>query len=514
MFQKKIKSQDKSTPTSVQPPNTAIDTQHLTLQANTLIATQNNSTIRYDFVRYFDSDKTTMGFSIFWNPLHYLSKQKTSMNKFLLLTTIVLLSILGFSCQDSTITDPAMSVSEDSTALQLARRRATTLNVSTSTLNVADTAVSTASFTITSNTSWKVSSDQTWLTVSSTSGSNNATMTVKAAANTLNVTRSAVVTVSATYATAQKVTITQAAAPVTAAVSASPYTISAPISLDGKSNMTISYLEITNPTGHCIKLANCSNITIQYCKLGPSKGEGVFLSNCTNITVRDCTMDYVESGVVADIGSAIKVLYNDIRNVQGPMPRGQLVQFGDVNGAGSSISYNVGENILGQSYPEDAISLCRSNGAAGSPIQIIGNKIRGGGPSGSGGGIMSGDLGGSYVLVKDNILVNPGQYGLTVSSGHDIEISNNKIYSAQLPFSNVGLSAYKQYDISTYNITISNNAVNFTNKNGVLNDMWNANNCGIVVGWSTNYHDSSVTASILPAVMMGGALQRAIASKK
>jgi len=284
--------------------------------------------------------------------------------------------------------------------------------------------------------------------------------------------------------------------------------------LDGKSNMTISYLEITNPSGHCIKLSNCSNITIQYCKLGPSKGEGVFLSNCTNITVRDCSMEYVESGVVADIGSAIKVLYNDIKNVQGPMPRGQLVQFGDINGAGSSISYNVGENILGQSYPEDAISLCRSNGAAGSPIQVVGNKIRGGGPSGSGGGIMSGDLGGSYVLVQDNILVNPGQYGLTVSSGHDINISNNKIYSAKLAFSNIGLSAYKQYDISTYNITISNNAVNFTNKDGVLNDMWNANNCGTVTGWSTNYHDSNVTASVLPSVILGSALQRAIDSKK
>ena len=102
---KNIKPQDKSTPTSVQPPNTAIDSQYLILQANTFIATQNNSTIRYDFVRYFDSDKTTMGFSIFWNLLHYLSKQKTSMNKFLLLTTIILLSILGFSCQDSTITE-------------------------------------------------------------------------------------------------------------------------------------------------------------------------------------------------------------------------------------------------------------------------------------------------------------------------------------------------------------------------------------------------------------------------
>lgn len=41
-----------------------------------LITTQKHSTIRYDFVRYFDSDKTTMHFSIFWNLPHYLSKQK------------------------------------------------------------------------------------------------------------------------------------------------------------------------------------------------------------------------------------------------------------------------------------------------------------------------------------------------------------------------------------------------------------------------------------------------------
>jgi len=436
------------------------------------------------------------------------------MNRIILLTMIILFSIMGFSCKDSVINDPSMSVSADSTAAQLARRRATTLTVSTSTLPITATAASTASFNISSNTNWNVSSDQAWLTVSSSTGSNSTKLTVTAAANTLNVTRSAVVTVSASYATSQKVTITQAATSVATPTGASPYTLSAPIVLDGKSNMTISYLEITNPSGHCIQLSNCSNITIQYCKLGPSKGEGVFLSNCTNITVRDCSMEYVESGVVADIGSAIKVLYNDIKNVQGPMPRGQLVQFGDVNGAGSSISYNVGENILGQSYPEDAISLCRSNGTAASPIQVVGNKIRGGGPSGSGGGIMSGDLGGSYVLVQDNILVNPGQYGLTVSSGHDVNISNNKIYSAKLAFSNVGLTAYKQYDISTYNITISNNAVNYTNKDGVLNDMWNANNCGTVAGWSTNYHDSSVTEAILPTVMMGGALQRAIDSKK
>ena len=434
-------------------------------------------------------------------------------NKIIQFSIIALLALISFSCKDLYPTDQDLSMSADSTLAKA--RRQSSLSVSSNSISVAATASSTASFTISSNTSWTVKSDQTWLTLSKSSGSSNSTITITAAGNDQTTARTATVTVLANNnATAQKITVTQAAAVVVAATVTTPYTVSAPIVLDGKSNMTISYLEITNPSGHCIKLANCSNITIQYCKLGPSKGEGVFLANCTNITVRDCSMEYVESGVVADVGSAIQVLYNDIKNVQGPMPRGQFVQFGNINGAGSSISYNVGENTLGQSYPEDAISLYMSNGTAASPIQVVGNKIRGGGPSTSGGGIMSGDMGGSYIMVKDNILVNPGQYGLTVSSGHDVTITNNKIYSAKVPFSNIGLSAYKQYDIPTYNIIISNNSVNFTNSAGVVNDMWNANNCGTVTGWSTNYHDPTLTASVLPTVILGGALQRAIDSKK
>jgi hypothetical protein len=284
-----------------------------------------------------------------------------------------------------------------------------------------------------------------------------------------------------------------------------PYTDSQPIVLDGVSNKTIDMLKITNSTGHCIKLSNCSNITIQNCKLGPSKGEGVFLSNCTNITVTNCSMDAVESGVVADIGTGIKVTYNDVKNVQGPMPRGQMVQFGNVSGTGNRISYNVVENITGQSHPEDNISLFKSNGTAADPIQVVGNWIRGGGPSTSGGGIMTGDEGGSNVLVQDNILVNPGQYGITISSGTNITIKNNKIYSEKLPFSNIGLSAYKQYVIETSSNTIMNNEVNFTNKDGVLNNMWNAGNCGVITGWDTNVYNSNLNSSILPAKIIGRA---------
>lgn len=289
----------------------------------------------------------------------------------------------------------------------------------------------------------------------------------------------------------------QAQAPVSA------YKASAPIVWEGVTDKTISNLEINNPGGHCIKLANCSNINIRNCKLGPSKGEGVFLSNCTNITVTNCTMDSVESGVVADIGSGIKVTYNNVKNVLGPMPRGQMVQFGNVNGSGNCINYNNGENILGQSHPEDEISLYMCNGTAQDPIQVVGNWIRGGGPSGSGGGIMTGDMGGSYILVQDNILINPGQYGITIASGHHITIKNNKIYSKKLPFSNVGLSAYRQYPIDTYANTISGNEVNFTNKNGVLNNMWNAGNAGDVLGWDTNKYNQNLTESVLPSKIIG-----------
>ena len=290
---------------------------------------------------------------------------------------------------------------------------------------------------------------------------------------------------------------------VQAQVSVSTYKASAPIVWEGVNDKTISSLEINNPGGHCIKLSNCSNITIRNCKLGPSKGEGVFLSNCTNITVTYCTMDSVESGVVADIGSGIKVTYNNVKNVLGPMPRGQMVQFGNVNGSGNCINYNNGENILGQSHPEDEISLYMCNGTAQDPIQVVGNWIRGGGPSGSGGGIMTGDMGGSYILVQDNILINPGQYGITIASGQHITNKNNKIYSKRLPFSNVGLSAYRQYPIDTYANTISDNEVNFTSKDGVLNNMWNAGNAGDVLGWDTNKYNQNLTESVLPSKIIG-----------
>jgi (4-O-methyl)-D-glucuronate---lignin esterase len=84
-----------------------------------------------------------------------------------------------------------------------------TLSVAPSTVNVAAAANSADTFNITSNTSWTVTDNQSWLTVSPTSGSNNGTVTVTAQENTGASARTATVTVSATGVPSRTVTVTQ-----------------------------------------------------------------------------------------------------------------------------------------------------------------------------------------------------------------------------------------------------------------------------------------------------------------
>lgn len=176
------------------------------------------------------------------------------------------------------------------------------------------------------------------------------------------------------------------------------------------------------------------------------------------------------------------------------------------SGGGNQINFNSCENISGQSSAEDIINLGSSDGIVGDPIQVKGNWLRGGGPSSTGGGIMTGDSGGSWQLVEDNICVNTGNYGIANAGGHDIIIRNNKIYSAKTDISNVGLYVWNQQSgLTSYNITIENNQVLWNSKNGGLNNFWNAENSGTVVGWSTNTSNSTLNSAILPTIIIGRA---------
>ena len=284
------------------------------------------------------------------------------------------------------------------------------------------------------------------------------------------------------------------------------YKKSAPIEFENRSNFVIEGVEVSN-----IVLKNCHNVTIRNSKLGPTAKKAIYLYKSSNITVVDCEFEEIQTGLLAEYCTGnIKFEHNDVKNIQGE--RGnesvQMVQFVHLSGPGNSVSYNACENIAGESSVEDVISMYASHGTANSPIMITNNWIRGGGPSQTSGGIMLGDSGGSYQIAEDNILVNPGQYGISISGGHDLILRNNKAYSKQFPHSNVGMViwdwwAWKETDsFPLHNITAENNEFNWTNRDGIINTTYIHPNAGTVKGLSTNKHNPNLDESILPKVIL------------
>ncbi len=270
---------------------------------------------------------------------------------------------------------------------------------------------------------------------------------------------------------------------------------------------TITGLHITSDSGPCIQGSNVSNVHIHDNRIGPcgdgNQGNGVAVENVSGLTVDNNHFEDVASALYA-VGtgngdSNIVFERNLAIKVRGPMPRGQMVQFNHIDGPGHRIECNVSDQAIGGygEGPEDHVNMFASNGTEASPIMIRHNRLRGGG-SKSGGGIVGGDAGGSYVTVQSNILVDAGQYGIAVASGHHIRLLSNTIYAQQNAWTNVGCFIWLQYDgIACYGNEIRGNRVNYTNKNGEQNPFWNAGNCGEVEGLADNsFPDSSVTAAI------------------
>jgi hypothetical protein len=140
----------------------------------------------------------------------------------------------------------------------------------------------------------------------------------------------------------------------------------------------------------------------------------------------------------------------------------------------------------------------KSSGDPTDPIQIVGNKIKGGGPSNIGGGIGAGDSAGAYAVIKDNILVDPGQIGIGIGGGHHMQILNNLVYGGQQPWTNVGIAVWNwnNYDPNCYSHTVQGNSVNWTNKAGFKNPNWDGGNCGPIAGWDDNNWDSNIGPEI------------------
>lgn len=267
---------------------------------------------------------------------------------------------------------------------------------------------------------------------------------------------------------------------------------------------------LTNPDGPCLSIKEMTEITIENLRIGPCGGHGIDVFASRNIVIRNVTIEQtrgsgilvlnsrnvaIERNAIDDAISSVSVQgsqgvvvrCNRLRNPRGPIPRGQFVQFGQVYGTGNVISCNVGVNEPGKGQPEDAISIYKSSGTVQSPILVERNTIVGGGPSPSGGGIMLGDGGGSYLVARDNILEDPGQYGIGVAGEHDIEVSGNVVVARSQPFTNVGISVWRQDPPECRNIVVKNNLVHWIAARGGPNPWWKGPGyCRKVEGVLTN----------------------------
>jgi hypothetical protein len=291
-------------------------------------------------------------------------------------------------------------------------------------------------------------------------------------------------------------TTTPPATTTTPPATSTPLKASAPISLNGAHDLTISGDSINGGAATCINLINCYNIHVTKCKLQNSTNNGVYMYGCSNILVDSCYATNVLNGALVSTSTGIQILHNSFLNMNH-----DYVQFDAVYGGGNKIAYNKGENIYGSSTPEDGINIYKSNGTSTDPITVMYNQLRGGGPSQSGGGIVLGDGGGSNEIAEYNSCVNTGQYGIGVGGGTNCQILNNNIYGAKFAWSSNGIevNAYNSPMNGCYIITISGNSVNWTNSAGVSSPYWSGNNCGAIVGLSTNNLNAGISASIVPA---------------
>ncbi|WP_155644362.1 right-handed parallel beta-helix repeat-containing protein [Burkholderia territorii] len=279
------------------------------------------------------------------------------------------------------------------------------------------------------------------------------------------------------------------------------------ISISNIKDQSISGFQISNPNGPCISIAKSININISGNIIGPcassAAGVGIAASQSSSLKIINNIFKDVSSAVYATSSTNGNLLIegNVASKVRGPMPRGQFAQLNNYSGKNIVIRCNVSDQAIGGygAGPEDHINIFQSSGTADSPILILNNKIRGGG-SLSGGGILAGDgAGGGYTSITENILVEPGQYGVAIASGSNMKINNNLIYGAKHSWANVGIYAWSQGSPTPVcsGISVSGNRVNYINSNGATSSWWNGGNCGSIAMTPANvWGDTALSGSV------------------
>ena len=294
-----------------------------------------------------------------------------------------------------------------------------------------------------------------------------------------------------------------------------------PIAIEGESDILVEGVHVSNANGPCILIRDSDRVVIRNTRIGPCGGDAIEVRDSSQVMIANATIERAATGVNAeraqdltitastfgDVTKGVYALSSEQIIVEGNqfIDAGRnFVQFDKVNGPGSRIAENIGRNNLGSSDAEDFINVYQSSGTSESPIEIIGNVLRDGGPSASGSGIMVGDNGGSFIVVEDNLLINPGQAGIGVASGHDITVARNVVYSDPVAWSNVGIYVWNQYSAECLGITVSENRVQWLHPSTGSSGAWDGGNCGTISGWDTNTWDANLDIDPMWSELAGG----------
>src|SRR6266699_2928823 len=219
-------------------------------------------------------------------------------------------------------------------------------------------------------------------------------------------------------------------------------------------------------------------------------GRAINLDAPASLIVEHNDLRYGNGIVVGTAGtcSPMRIRYNRCRDVGYYPPSDcciQFVQLAQQTCPGGEISWNHTTNYHTQSKVEDNINLYNTSGQSGLLLEIHHNLIDGaydasaGGGGYTGGGILCGDNGGSFVRIRNNTVVSTTNYGVGITGGTDNTLDNNFCVNDAFdqagvihgPTYAVGVSVHDDLNTGTMaRIVVTNNQIGWNQKTGVGNN--------------------------------------------
>lgn len=262
-------------------------------------------------------------------------------------------------------------------------------------------------------------------------------------------------------------------------------------------NKSFTNLNVGVNNGDDVYVTGNVNITFKNCYFGTSIRKGISIENATGtIRIENCVFNANEAAVHVVTSTVVFQMENSqcVNPWGAPLCKGQFFQAASATMTNSYIRDCSMKSFRGLGSTEDWISFFNSGGTSSSRFMVEGNLLQGGGPSISGGGIMLGDHGGSYVTVQNNKLNDPGNYQIAASGGNNFIVQNNLAYSTNTGYSRIAMYAYGQQGFTCGSITWQSNGTFIYNNNyWYPGDGSPAEDCGTITGANPTFTQTNLT---------------------